>query len=67
MLPVLFRYKNNHVSPTELEDLLQKHDDVQECLVFGKPDNQVQEIISAVVVLKQGSKVRIIFAHILIL
>lgn len=52
----LIKYNNNHVAPTEIEDYLQRHEDVQECLVFGKKDPRVQELISAVVVLKPGSK-----------
>lgn len=51
----LIKYKNNHVSPTELEDILQKHPSVQESLVFGKKDPHVQEIICAVVVKKPGA------------
>ena len=45
------RYQNNHVSPTEIEAILQTHPDVKESLVFGKKDPRVQELISAVVVL----------------
>ena len=48
----LIKYKNNHVSPTELEDILQSHPAVQECLVFGLPEPSVQELFSAAVVLK---------------
>jgi len=44
------RYKNNHISPTELEAILQRHPAVREALVFGFPDPQVQELITAVVV-----------------
>lgn len=46
------------MAPTELEDIMQRHPAVQECLVYGKPDDEVQELISAVVVLKPGKKVR---------
>ena len=53
----IMKYKNNHVSPTEIEDILQKHEAVQECLVFGKKDPRVQELISAVVTTKPGVKV----------
>ena len=49
-----YRYRNNHVAPTELEDILQRHEAVNECLVFGKPDPKVQEIITAVVIKKPG-------------
>ena len=45
---------NNHVSPTELEEILQAHPAVQECLVYGKREERVQEVVSAVVVLKPG-------------
>lgn len=51
------RYQNNHVSPTEIEAILQTHPDVKESLVFGKKDPRVQELISAVVVLNEGSMV----------
>ena len=48
-----FRYNNNHVSPTEIENLLQTHPAVAESLVFGEKDPTVQELISAVIVLKE--------------
>ena len=50
----MHRYKNNHVSPAELEDVLQSHPAVLESLVFGLPDPHVQELFSAAVVLKPG-------------
>lgn len=53
----LIKYNNNHVAPTEIEDILQRHEGVQECLVFGKKDPKVQELISAVVIRKPKSKV----------
>ena len=52
MIP--FRYNNNHVSPTEIENLLQEHPAVAESLVFGEKDPTVQELISAVIVLKEN-------------
>ena len=48
------RYCNNHVAPTELEEILQFHPAVKECLVFGIKEPSVQELISAVVVFKEG-------------
>ena len=51
------RYKGNHVSPTEIENILQEHPAVNDCLVFGKKDDTVQELISAVVTLKTGEHV----------
>ena len=50
----IFRYCNNHVSPTELEEILQAHPAVKECLVFGIKEPSVQELITAVVVIKEG-------------
>ena len=49
-----YRYCNNHIAPTEIEDVLQTHPDVLEALVFGMKDPAVQERVSAVVVLKPG-------------
>ena len=34
------RYQNNHVSPTEIEAILQTHPDVKESLVFGKKEEK---------------------------
>ena len=59
MFDPCFRYQNNHVSPTEIESILQEHPDVRECLVFGKKDPMVQELISAVIVLKENKEVQV--------
>ena len=53
----VIKYKNNHISPTEIEDILQKHEAVQDCLVFGKKEPSVMELISAVVTTKSNKKV----------
>ena len=53
----LIKYQNNHVSPSEIESVLQEHTDVADCLVFGKKDPTVQELISAVIVLKENAMV----------
>jgi len=53
----IYRYQNNHVSPSEIENVLQQHPDVLDCLVYGKKDPTVQELISAVIVLKENAKV----------
>ena len=55
----VIKYKNNHVAPTEIEDILQKHEAVQESLVFGKKEPSVQELITAVVIIKPDKKVSI--------
>ena len=53
------RYCNNHIAPTEIEDVLQTHPDVLEALVFGMKDPAVQERVSAVVVLKPGRRAEV--------
>ena len=55
----VIKYKNNLVAPTEIEDILQKHEAVQESLVFGKKEPSVQELITAVVIIKPDKKVSI--------
>ena len=47
----LIKFCNNHVSPTQLEDILQSHPFVRESLVFGIQEPSLQELVSAVVVL----------------
>jgi len=46
----LIKYNNIHVAPMEIENLLQKHEAVVDCVVYGTKDPNVQELISAVVV-----------------
>ena len=55
---ISFRYQNNHVSPAEIESVLQEHPDVRDCLVFGKKDPMVQELISAVIVPGENKEVK---------
>ena len=55
----VIKYKNNLVAPTEIEDILQKHEAVQESLVFGKKEPSVQELITAVVIIKPDKNVSI--------
>lgn len=50
----LIKYKNNHIAPTELEDIMQRHPAVKESLAFGKEDPTVQELVSFAVVKNQG-------------
>ena len=52
----LVKYCNNHIAPTEIEDILQTHPDVHECLVYGRKEPTVQELLSAVVVPKDESE-----------
>ena len=51
------RYNNNHVSPTEIESILHEHPSVNDCFVFGRMCDEVQELISAVVVKDPSFKV----------
>ena len=53
----ILRYCNNHVAPTELEDILQTHPAIAESLVFGIKEPSVQELVSAVVVLRDDAKI----------
>ena len=53
----LIKYNNNHISPGEIESVLQTHPAVQESLVYGKQDIKHQELITACVVLIPGKKV----------
>ena len=52
----LIKYLNNHLYPKEFEEVLQRHPDVVEVGVFGVEDPNVQELVTAAVVLKPGSK-----------
>ena len=49
-----FRYKNWHISPTEIENVVQEHPNVAESVVFGIKDHSVQELVSIAVVLKEN-------------
>ena len=42
------------MAPTELEMILHGHPAVAECLVFGRPEPKVQELITAIVMLIPG-------------
>ena len=44
------------MAPTQLEDILQTHPAVIESLVFGIKEPTVQELVSAVVVLRDNTK-----------
>ena len=57
----LIKYKYNKIAPMEIENLLQKHESVHECLVFGKKDPQVRELVSAVVVRNPNTNVSNIY------
>merc|ERR1712032_1123330 len=56
-LKELIKYKNFHLYPNELEELLMAHDGVQDAAVFGKPEPSVQELVTACVVRKEGAEV----------
>jgi len=44
----------DHIAPTELEAIAQKHPAVRESLAFGYPEPSVNEIVTLVVVLNPG-------------
>jgi len=56
-LKELIKYKNYHLYPNELEELLMAHEAVQDAAVFGKPEASVQELVTACVVRKEGAEV----------
>ena len=51
----LIKYKNYHLYPMEIENVINTHPDVIEVGVFGKPDPLVQEYVTAAVVKIPGS------------
>ena len=53
----LIKYKNCHLYPKEVEDIIASHPDVLEAGVFGKPAPTVQELVTAAVVKAPGSNV----------
>ena len=54
----LIKYKNHHLYPLEIEQVICQHPEVVEAGVFGRPDPSVQEYVTAAVVVKSiGSKV----------
>ena len=54
----LIHYKNNEVSPIELEDVLLSHKDVLEAAVVPVPDEIDGELPMAFIKKVQGSKVK---------
>ena len=53
----LIKYKNYHLYPNELEELILTHGGVADAAVFGKPEPAVQELVTALVVKKEGVEV----------
>ena len=50
----LIKYKNCHISPTEIEKVAMDHPDIIDIGVYGIQDEKVQEIVSAVIVKKEN-------------
>ena len=46
----LIKYKNYHLYPLEIENVICKHPNVVEAGVFGQPEPKVQELVTAFVV-----------------
>ena len=55
-LKELIKYKNYHLYPNELEELILSHEAVEDVAVFGKPEASVQELVTALVVRREGSE-----------
>ena len=58
-LKELIKYKNSHLYPNELEEILMGHDAVEDAAVFGKPEASVQELVTALVVKKRDAEVEV--------
>ncbi len=53
-LKELIKFEGHHLSPTEIEDVLQRHKAVNDCLVFGRSDKSGMELVTAVVARNKG-------------
>ena len=56
-LKELIKYKNYHLYPNELEELLLQHEAVEDAAVFGKPEAAGTEQVTALVVRREGREV----------
>jgi acyl-coenzyme A synthetase/AMP-(fatty) acid ligase len=56
-LKELIKYKNFHLYPNELEELLLANEAVEDAAVFGRPEPMVQELVTALVVRRRGAGV----------
>ena len=45
----LIKYKNFHLYPNELEEIMLRIDGVEDAAVFGRPEPSVQELVTALV------------------
>ena len=45
----LIKYKNFHLYPNELEEIMLRVDGVEDAAVFGRPEPSVQELVTALV------------------
>ena len=55
-LKELIKYKNYHLYPLEIEQIICSNPDVIEAAVFGRPEPTVQELVTAVVIKTPNSK-----------
>ena len=53
----LIKYKNHHLYPLEIENIICTHPDVIEAAVFGRPEPTVQELVTAVVIKAPNSNI----------
>ena len=53
----LIKYKNHHLYPNELEEIILAHEAVEDAAVFGRQEPSVQELVTALVVKKPDVEV----------
>ena len=53
----LIKYKNHHIYPLEIENIICTHPDVIEAAVFGRPEPTVQELVTTVVIKAPNSNI----------
>jgi len=53
----LIKYKNHHLYPNELEEIILAHESVEDAAIFGRSEPSVQELVTALVVKKKGVEV----------
>ncbi len=56
-LKEMIKFQNVHIHPLEVEEVINRHPEVLEVGVFGKPHHTDQEHVAAAVVIKKGSRV----------
>ena len=63
----MFQKPNYNVLPSGIESILHEHPDIKECIVFGKKDPTIQELISVVIVPADNKEVCVIDQFLMII